>query len=152
MRTRPNAVACDHTDRPHEARGLCQSCYCTWLRRNNEKARKANLATSKRYYRRNRHKVRERNVLKQYGLTPQRLKQEKEKQNNLCLLCDGPPVKEGPMLQAMLVIDHDHDTNTYRGLLCHPCNRWLGYLEKALKNPAWLKKALIHIGRDGICE
>lgn len=62
-----------------------------------------------------------------------------EKQNNTCALCLKKP-------QELLVIDHDHACcpgmktcgNCIRGLLCTPCNMWMGVVDK---DPQWLQRA-----------
>jgi len=73
-----------------------------------------------------------RNGLNRYGLT--KLDQIKlyEKQNNQCALC-----KEDLIMFSKYdggYIDHCHTTNKVRGILCHPCNTTLGYLENKKLN------------------
>ncbi|MFM1756434.1 MAG: hypothetical protein RL621_1388 [Bacteroidota bacterium] len=40
------------------------------------------------------------------------------------------------------VVDHDHNKNTFRGFLCHSCNRALGLLKDDRKN---LKRAIKYL-------
>ena len=42
------------------------------------------------------------------------------------------------------VVDHDHSTNTVRGMLCHKCNRGIGFLND---DPALVQKALDYLKR-----
>ncbi len=42
-----------------------------------------------------------------------------------CAICGRTPEEEG----RRLAIDHDHETSKIRGLLCHNCNRGLGYFQ-----------------------
>jgi hypothetical protein len=42
-------------------------------------------------------------------------------QDGVCAICRRPPTNYA------LHVDHDHRTNEIRGLLCHRCNRGLGY-------------------------
>lgn len=51
-----------------------------------------------------------------------------------CEIC-GKSIEEsvkykGKYASKRLCIDHDHKTNTFRGLLCQACNRQLGWYEK----------------------
>lgn len=50
-----------------------------------------------------------------------------------CLICG----KERP-----LAIDHHHGTGAFRGLLCHPCNRGIGFLGDS---PETLERAAAYI-------
>lgn len=59
---------------------------------------------------------------------------EYRKSHNVCEIC-GKSVEEvvkykGKTASKNLCIDHDHTNNTFRGLLCQPCNRQLGWYEK----------------------
>lgn len=61
-----------------------------------------------------------------------------KKQKGLCAICKQPEVMVRLGRVVTLSIDHDHKTNTVRGLLCHRCNVGLGHF---LDNPKLLKKA-----------
>lgn len=63
-----------------------------------------------------------RGVLKRMGLT---LLQYRE----LWRACDGHcPFCNKPMGRSRVpCVDHDHSTGMIRGLLCSPCNNWLGF-------------------------
>jgi len=43
-------------------------------------------------------------------------------QNGCCMICDRP--------FDVLCVDHNHETNNIRGLLCSSCNRSLGFVDK----------------------
>jgi hypothetical protein len=55
-----------------------------------------------------------------------------------CGICGRPP---GP--KRRLDRDHDHTTGLPRGLLCHRCNRGLGYL----RSDDLLRRALTYLAR-----
>lgn len=48
------------------------------------------------------------------------------KQKNKCIICGDRGNYKG---KALLVVDHNHKTGQVRGLLCHRCNVFVGYLE-----------------------
>jgi hypothetical protein len=59
------------------------------------------------------------------------------KQNGACAIC-----KEVPESPECLKVDHDHETNVVRGLLCNGCNTGLGSFKD---NPNSLKNAITYI-------
>lgn len=61
--------------------------------------------------------------LKAYGLTVTDYERELAKQDGLCALCRKPPVARE------FVVDHDHETGEFRGLVHFSCNTLLGWLE-----------------------
>lgn len=76
-----------------------------------------------------------RNRLKtRYNLTPEQLEEMKLDQNSVCAICSLPP--------RDWHIDHDHDTNLVRGLLCGPCNMGLGLFKD---NKETLLKAIEYL-------
>lgn len=63
-------------------------------------------------------------------------------QGGLCAICDSPdPHNKG---MRFLVVDHDHDSNDIRGLLCMKCNQ---ALERVDHNPGWAGRALAYVRR-----
>lgn len=62
--------------------------------------------------------------LKKYGLTEKTFNELFEKQKGLCAVCSIPLTigREGN-----LEIEHNHETNTVRGLTCSACNKVLGF-------------------------
>ena len=62
-------------------------------------------------------------TLRRFGLTPQDYARLFIAQDGKCGICRRPPASRA------LDIDHDHKTREIRGLLCHRCNRGLGYFQ-----------------------
>src|SRR4051812_35145553 len=62
-----------------------------------------------------------------YGISRTRYESMCAARNNLCDVCDGPPVG-GRGAVSRLVVDHDHATGAIRGLLCNNCNTAIGLL------------------------
>jgi len=71
---------------------------------------------------------------KRYGLTPEQMAEMKKTGCELC----------GTM--SNLHIDHNHETNEIRGVLCTNCNRGLGHFKDS---PELLKKAAEYLEKKG---
>lgn len=59
-----------------------------------------------------------------YGITLGDYDAMLREQNGRCAICFSPQPSG-----VSLYIDHCHDTGAVRGLLCHPCNAGIGFLE-----------------------
>lgn len=66
-----------------------------------------------------------------WGITHTELIEWMERQDNRCPICRAPLSWEKRKCYA---IDHDHETDTIRGLLCNRCNSGLGMLGDSLAN------------------
>jgi recombination endonuclease VII len=70
-----------------------------------------------------------------YGVTPEHYDQMVEDQDNKCAICGKPETvvdyRTGKL--RSLSVDHDHDTNTPRQLLCRRCNSGIGMFEDNIK-------------------
>lgn len=64
-------------------------------------------------------------------------------QRSRCALCGKKGDKGAVGRRPSLVVDHDHETQKIRGLLCGGCNVALGYIEKV--SVEWLEKAMIYL-------
>jgi hypothetical protein len=77
-------------------------------------------------------KGREKNLRHFYGITVAEYNALLEKQGNKCAICettDPGGRKSGRGGGAnIFVVDHCHDTNKVRGILCHRCNRSIGVI------------------------
>ena len=89
-----------------------------------------------KYKKNNVDKVKNYKLFKNYGITLVQYEEMHLQQEGKCKIC-GIHQDE---LNKKLVVDHDHNTNIIRGLLCDKCNRGLGHfnddfnlLSKALK-------------------
>lgn len=81
-------------------------------------------------------------LLRKLGLTQERLDAIKEKQGGRCAICLNIPEPTPRQLIAPvpgLVIDHDHDTGRFRGLICIKCNAGIGMF---LDDPERLRRAI----------
>lgn len=87
----------------------------------------------KDYYRRTGGAHQHANWIRQYGLTPEDYQLLMDQQDGKCAIC-----RETCSSGNRLSVDHDHETNQVRGLLCRSCNRGLGLLKD---NPLVLMRA-----------
>ena len=74
-----------------------------------------------------------------YGITLDEYKQMFENQNGQCLICKttNPTGKN-----KSFHVDHDHESNKIRGLLCHSCNLMIG---QAKDNVQTLQSAIEYL-------
>lgn len=103
---------------------------------NDEEYRKTQNERTKQFYKENPH-IKKNNRLKKYNLNLEQFNDLLKNQNNKCAIC-GYEKKEDK--NFFPVVDHCHETNKVRGLLCMNCNMGLGkffdninILEKAIK-------------------
>lgn len=90
-------------------------------------------------------KNRQRNyILKRYGLTIDSYHKKYNDQKGLCALCGKPETLFDKRVNRprTLSVDHDHETNVTRSLLCNKCNKGLGLF---LDSPDVLRKAADYI-------
>ena len=76
---------------------------------------------------------------KKHGITLDRYNDLFAQQKGKCAICG---THESQLSKKGLAIDHDHETNKVRGLLCGNCNRALGFFKDDIKN---LKRAIRYI-------
>lgn len=97
------------------------------------------LSSQKSYYWKDKEPYRWRNIKNTYRLSKEEFLDLLITQDNKCKLCNIPFDSITP---RRLHIDHCHETNNIRGLLCHTCNTGLGMLGD---NEEGLSKALAYV-------
>jgi hypothetical protein len=97
------------------------------------------------------------NLRRLYGISPEEYDALRAKQDYRCAICsrhedelpdrksgrprlDGKPSTEAVRLQ----VDHDHDTNAIRGLLCWQCNTGIGCFQD---QPDRMASAIAYVSR-----
>jgi hypothetical protein len=92
---------------------------------------------------------RQENLSSRYGISVDEYEEQLERQNGKCPIClrDFVIDVEEHRSPRSPVIDHDHDEDFLRGILCQQCNKSLGSagdsldglyrFEHYLRNPAW---------------
>jgi hypothetical protein len=84
-------------------------------------------------------RVRANTLLRKYDITPEQYEAILTAQDGGCALCGARPETQH---SALLTVDHCHDSNRVRGLLCFNCNVSLG---KMHDDPALLRRAAFYI-------
>lgn len=99
----------------------CRFCKCKANRARYHGETRDKILAQNRAYGKQPH-VRERRrdqfFQRKYALSLADLKSASAAQNHRCKICNEI---------GQLVVDHDHTTGKVRGLLCHPCNKGLGF-------------------------
>lgn len=103
------------------------------------KDRNKYLSTQRSYYHKDKEAYKWRNIKNTYDLTKEQFFDMLEEQDNKCGLCNEPFLSLG---KNHLHIDHCHETNQVRSLLCMKCNVGLGMLGD---NVEGLTKALAYV-------
>ena len=169
--TKP-CVKCGSEER--DVKGNCAACARTygrdWRKKNKERVRRYNRARyvaeqtarqlkQRQYYRTNRNKVRaaakkvreeypERGRaqgLRRYGMSLEEYQTKLAAQGSVCAICHRPERRrhQNGRIKA-LAVDHNHEKNQLRDLLCSDCNQGIG---KFFDNPALLRAAADYLER-----
>lgn len=75
-------------------------------------------------------RLRNAKLMQRYGITLEEYDRMFALQGGVCAICHQP---ENDPYKRRLSVDHDHDTNKARGLLCHKCNTGIGKFEESPK-------------------
>ena len=82
-------------------------------------------------------------IYRKYKLTEEGYYAILEKQGGTCAIC--PATESGHNMTDLLLIDHCHETDTVRGLLCQDCNLLLGCINdeprRLIASQFYLKRA-----------
>jgi len=80
------------------------------------------------FYCENKEKVKSKNrkadLKRRFGITIEKYNQMLKQQNNVCCICGKKCITK-----KRLCVDHCHNTNKVRGLLCRKCNSGLGHFK-----------------------
>lgn len=82
-------------------------------------------------------KSHDRAVVNIYGIEAGEYERMYQAQDGKCAICRWATGKS-----RRLAVDHDHATGRVRGLLCSPCNRYLGYVRD---NPDAYRRAAAYL-------
>lgn len=120
--TKPLSEFSKKTASPDGLRWWCKTCTAIYQRQYLARNREKRAAYQREYY-----------ILYTYGLTMADYNAMLKTQGGVCAICG-----EAQQEDRHLAIDHDHETNEIRGLLCDACNVGLGSFRD---DPAFLRSA-----------
>jgi hypothetical protein len=105
---------------PETTSGTMNTCVKCFRKRNKEWKKK----NSDRMYNNNKNSA----LRRKYGISENDYKNMFNKQNGLCAVCLKPEttLNNTKTRVKLLAVDHCHETNKIRGLLCALCNQGLG--------------------------
>jgi hypothetical protein len=99
----------------------------------------------KKHYTKHRDHVHNSHLKGRYGITLREYDAMLAAQGGVCAICNSSsPSGNGKRPRIRFSVDHDHETNTIRGLICGPCNLGLGSFRD---NPISLRAAADYIER-----
>jgi|SRR5579863_1485894 len=130
-----------HPDRKYYARGMCINCYDNHSHKKNYKgeARERKAKRNGQWYRANRDLINAKFIAKKRGISLEKYYEIRDRQSNLCAICGQPPREN-----ERLFLDHCHETDQVREMLCNTCNAGIGQF---YDNPELLEKAAAYLRR-----
>jgi Recombination endonuclease VII len=96
--------------------------HAAWGPQNRDKINNNSRRYAENHPERRDHSARSYHLRKNYGITVEQYDAMAEAQDGRCALCGVKP-------EGRLVVDHDHETNEVRALLCFSCNVAIGHLK-----------------------
>lgn len=106
------------------------------------KWREAHPEYHKKWFKNNEGKYKEKQkssfLMKKYGLSAEQYNQMFIEQGGRCKICN----KHQSEFKRSLAVDHSHETNKIRGLLCHHCNGALGHF---FEDISVMEKAILYL-------
>ena len=88
------------------------------------------------------------NRAKRYGISVEDVESLLEESGHCCMICGvhADSISHSRSKHSKLYIDHNHETNTVRGVLCGNCNAGIGMLQDS---PDILNKAILYLQERG---
>lgn len=116
-----------------------------WSKANSAKRK----ASQKKYKDAHPQVLRGRRLKVRYGLEPGDYEKLATEQSGRCAVCRRLPADTN---RGILVVDHDHETDKVRELLCNDCNVAVASVHEDLATAIALVSYLVKHGKVGTCE
>lgn len=121
--------------RRNKLKSVCKECSPAQAR----EWRARNPGFEKERYQREKVAVRERHLVRKYGVTLADYDAMLKAQGGKCAICWAP---ESAQFKGVFHVDHCHATGAVRGLLCRGCNHMLGVVGD---DPEVLRRAIAYL-------
>lgn len=102
-----------------------------WRARNTERIREQYQQWRKRNPDKVKRHARRVSLRRRYGITEAQYDALLESQGGGCAICGSPVANKAG---HQLYVDHNHQTNRVRGILCQQCNSVLAYARESVQN------------------
>lgn len=118
-----------------------------YYRKNKDRLLTSNAERVRRYQKRHPERVKQQqrhaHLRRRYKISLAEYRAMLEKQGGVCAICGKTPEENG----KELAVDHDHERNVIRQLLCDNCNKLIGHAKESI---ATLLKAAEYIRRHAL--
>lgn len=130
--------------KPDKLTARCKKCtvIITGRKHKTKVGREKNKEAVKKWKNTNKEKVKNFDLLRQYGITLDDYNKLAEQQNYRCAICKKDKANS---VRKGLYVDHCHTTMKVRGLLCQKCNQGLGLFDD---NSTYLEQAILYLNRS----
>lgn len=131
-----------HATGLHYRGKVCRACHqkksLAWRKANPGRVQKYNAKAREKDPDRNRKLALESHFRRKFGITMQQRDEMLESQGGRCMICDtDTPRGKG------WCVDHHHDNGRIRGILCAPCNSFIGLAKESV---VILQRAIKYLG------
>lgn len=149
-RRRPVLCRVCNNIKPHYAKELCWSCYYHDRYGHNAEYRRKHKLLGKKWRANNKtyyfDHIKDVMLKRKYGLPIGEYDRLFKLQEGKCKICNRVGLTLNGSIDKKkthkLVVDHNHDTNDIRGLLCNNCNSGIGFF---YDNPDFLRSAIEYL-------
>lgn len=121
--------------RRNKPKSVCKICAADVAR----EWRENNPNAGRIRYSKERAAVRERHLIRKYGISLAQYDMMLKAQDGKCAICKAPEIDQ---FKSVFHVDHCHTTGRVRGLLCRGCNHILGTVKD---NPETLQRAISYL-------
>jgi hypothetical protein len=110
------------------------------------RTREGRIAYNRAHRQDNADLYRDKELRRNFGITLVQYREKLAEQGGVCAICGSDEIAERKGKKLKLAVDHDHDTDVVRGILCIACNTGIGKLNDS---PARLRDAVKYLESHG---